>query len=288
MKDYVFAGGTAVVTGAASGIGEALATALAARGSSLVLLDRDGDRLASVATRLRAAHPSLTVNPYVVDLGDRGATAATATTVLTENPRITLLINNASVATLGRFDQTDLDQVWALLDVNLRGTIHLTHALLPALKASPGAHLANVSSAFGLLAAPRQAAYVASKFAVRGFTEALRAELRPLGIGVTSIHPGGTDTRLPRNARPGAGVPEDEARVELAAFERILTIPPERVAEAVLDGIERRRPRVLVGWTARVPDLLVRLAPGAYTHGTAAFEAVVGWGLPRVLRRRRR
>ena len=284
MRDYVFAGGTAVVTGAASGIGEALSAALAARRSDLVLLDRDGDRLASVAARLREAHSEVGVRTYVVDLGDRDATAATATAVLTDVPRITLLVNNASTATLGRFDQTDLDQVWRQLDVNLRGTVHLTHALLPALAASPGSHLANVSSALGLMAAPRQAAYVASKFAVRGFTEALRAELRPLGIGVTSIHPGGTRTRLPANADPGSGVPDAEARVEFRAFERILTMAPEHVAEAVLAAIEHRRPRVLIGWSARVPDLLVRLAPGAYTHLMAAGEAVIG----RVLRRRAR
>ena len=287
MKDYVFAGGTAVVTGAASGIGAALADGLAARRSDLVLLDRDGERLAQVAARLRAEHLEVGVRTHVVDLGDRAATAAAAAALLAESPRVTLLVNNASTATLGRFDQTDLDQVWQLLDVNLRGTVHLTHALLPALRASPGSHLANVSSAFGLFAAPRQAAYVASKFAVRGFTESLRAELRPLGIGVTSVHPGGTRTRLPQHTAAGDGVPADEARVQFRAFERILTMAPEHVAEAILTGVEHRRPRVLVGWSARVPDLLVRVAPGAYTQLTAAGEAVIGWGLPRVLRRRR-
>ena len=288
MRDYDFAGGTAVVTGAASGIGEALAVGLSARGSDLALLDRDADRLDAVAERLRAGHPHLAVRAYVVDLADPDATAAAATAVLTENPGMRLLVNNASTSLVGRFDESAFDQVWALMEVNVRATVQLTHVLLPALAASPGSHLANVSSAFGLLAPPRQAAYAMSKFAVRGLTEALRAELRPLGVGVTSVHPGGTSTRLPANSEVGRGVPEDQARLQVAVFDRLLRMPPQHVAEVVLRGLERRRPRVLIGATARVPDLLVRLAPGAYTRGTAAVEGVVRWGLPKVARRRAR
>lgn len=288
MENYIFAGGTAVVTGAGSGIGRALAHALAARGSALALLDREGDRLATVEAELRSRHPDVPVRTYVVDLGDREETALTAATLLADCRRITLLINNAGVALVGRFDQSTLEEFWAVLDVNLRGTVHLCHALLPALKASPGSHIADVSSVFGLIAVPRASAYCASKFAVRGFTDALRSELRPHGIGVTSVHPGGTKTRIAKDATPASGVPAPEADVEKRVFDRLLTLTPEQVAEAVLEAVEHRRPRVLVGFTAKAPDLVSRLAPGGYTRVTALSERVIGSGLGRWLQGRRR
>ncbi|SDQ34972.1 SDR family oxidoreductase [Quadrisphaera sp. DSM 44207] len=288
MKDFVFAGGTAVVTGAGSGIGRALAHALAARGSGLVLIDRVPERLARVEAELGARHPGVPVRTHLVDLADREATAATAGAVLAEHPRISLLVNCAGVALMGRLDQNALEEFWEVMDVNLRAPVHLTHALLPALKASPGSHVANVSSVFGLAAVPRAIAYCTSKFAVRGFTDALRAELRPAGIGVTSVHPGGTKTRIARDATPGTGVPAQEAEAIKAVFDRVLTLEPEQVAEKVLRAVEHRRPRVLVGLTAKGPDLLSRVAPGGYTHVMAASEKVLGVVLGQWLARRRR
>jgi short-subunit dehydrogenase len=143
-----------------------------------------------------------------------------------------------------------------------------------------------VSSAFGLVSPPRQSAYGASKFAVRGFTEALSAELRPNGIGVTSIHPGGTRTNLPDHTGAGAGVPGPEARAELTAFRRILTMDPDHVAEKALTAIEHRRPRVVIGFTGKAPDLLSRVLPGTYTRVMAVGEQVLGWGSSQWLRRR--
>ncbi|MGY1721001.1 SDR family NAD(P)-dependent oxidoreductase [Blastococcus sp. SYSU DS0552] len=264
MGPYAFAGGTAVVTGAASGIGEALAVQLADRGSHLVLLDRDADRLAAVAGRIAADHPALRVATHVVDLADDEATARVARTLVAEHPETTLLVNNAGVALGGRFDQIGLADFEWVLAVNLRAVVRLTHMLLPVLKTHPGAHVVNVSSVFGIFAPAGQVAYATSKFAVRGFSEALRHELADDGIGVTVVHPGGIRTRIAESARTGAGVSVEEYEKGRAQFSKLLRMPPEDAAARIVAAVERRRPRLLIGWTATVPDVLVRLLPGTY------------------------
>jgi short-subunit dehydrogenase len=264
MQTYVFAGGTAVVTGAASGIGEALAHALARRGSHLVLLDRDAERLSGVAAAIHGGNPMLRVETHVVDLADGDATTRVANAVLHKHPRIRLLVNNAGVALSGRFDQVTLEEFNRVIDINFRATVCLTHILLPALKAEPGSHLANVSSLFGLIAPAGQAAYAASKFAVRGFTEALRHELADNGIGVTSVHPGGIRTRIVESARVGSGVAAAEEEDRRQQFATLLTIDPADAADIIIDGIKWRRGRVLIGWSAKIPDLLARLLPASY------------------------
>ncbi|HEX2075293.1 MAG TPA: SDR family NAD(P)-dependent oxidoreductase [Geodermatophilus sp.] len=273
-RPYVFAGGTAAVTGAASGIGAALARALADRGSHLVLLDRDAEGLETVAKGIRTAHPGLTVTAYVIDLADADDTARVAEALRTGHPEITLLVNNAGVALGGRFDQVTLEEFDWVQEINFRAVVRLTHALLPTLKAHPGAHLVNVSSLFGLMAPAGQAAYAASKFAVRGFTEALRHELAEDGLGVTCVHPGGIRTRIAESARVAAAVPADEAARGKRDFARLLTMDPARAADLIVTAIERRRPRQLVGWSAVVPDLLVRLAPGSHGRVLAGLTAL--------------
>jgi short-subunit dehydrogenase len=264
MRPYAFAGGAAVVTGAASGIGEALATQLAARGSNLVLVDRDADRLCAVADTLRTAHPGLAVDTYVVDLSDDEATDRFATTLAVEHPETTLLVNNAGVALGGRFDQVTLEEFDWVLAVNFRAVVRLTHAMLPALKAHPGSHLVNVSSVFGIFAPAGQAAYSASKFAVRGFTEAVRHELAENGIGVTVVHPGGIRTRIAVSARTGSGVSIEEYERGRRQFATLLRMDPAVAAGRIMAAIENRRSRLLIGWSAKVPDVLVRLMPGSY------------------------
>jgi short-subunit dehydrogenase len=264
MLRYTFGGGTAVLTGAASGIGEALAHGLAQRGSNLVLLDRDADRLDAVAKTIQGRHPELTIACYVVDLADRPAALAVAETVLAEHPGFTLLINNAGVALRGRFDQLTLDEFEWVIDINFRAVALLSHALLPALKARPGAHLVNMSSVFGIIAPAGQSAYAASKFAVRGLTEALRQELADDGIGVTVVHPGGIRTRIATSARNGSGVPRSEIEASEREWQRMLTIDPAVAAETILDGVERRQKRVLIGLSAKIPDMLARLLPASY------------------------
>ncbi|MFI7593305.1 SDR family NAD(P)-dependent oxidoreductase [Micromonospora sp. NPDC049359] len=264
MRRFEFAGATAVVTGAASGIGAALAHGLARRGCDLVLLDRDAERLDGVVAAIGVAHPDRRVHTYRVDLADPAATARVAAEIGQRHPRIRLLVNNAGVGLGGRFDQVTFDEFSWVIEINFRAVAQVTHALLPALKAEPGAHLVNISSLFGLIAPAGQVAYAASKFAVRGLTEALRHELVDDGIGVTSVHPGGIRTRITENARVGSGVPAQEYAAGRAQFEKLLTIAPERAAEVILRGVERRRGRVLIGWSAKVPDLLARIMPASY------------------------
>jgi len=137
--------------------------------------------------------------------------------------------------------------------VNFRAPLMLTHLLLPALKASPGSHLVNVSSLFGLVAPAGQSAYAASKFALRGLTEVLRHELPQSGVGVTAVHPGGIRTRIASSARAGSGVPMAEAMAGQRDFERLLTMDAAEAARIIVHGVENRRNRVLVGWSAKVP-----------------------------------
>ena len=264
MDAYEFAGGTAVVTGAASGIGAALAGLLAARGSNLVLVDRDKERLDGVADGVRREHPQLALDTYVVDLSDAAATDEAAEALAAAHPGTTLLVNNAGVALGGRFDQVTLEEFDWVMAVNFRSVVRLTHAFLPVLKAHPGSHLVNVSSVFGIFAPAGQAAYAASKFAVRGFSEAVRHELAENGVGVTVVHPGGIKTRIAETARTGSGVSAEEYEQGRKQFAKLLRMPPEAAAAQIVAAIEKRRPRLLIGASATVPDVLVRLMPGSY------------------------
>jgi short-subunit dehydrogenase len=262
MDKFDFTRGTAIVTGAASGIGEQLAHALARRGSALALVDRDAERLERVAKAVQpVSGRSLTC--YVTDLADDAATHALGGKLAAGHPDAHLLINNAGVALGGTFEQVSEEEFDWLLAINLRAVITVTRALLPVLRANPGSHLVNVSSLFGLIAPPGQVAYATSKFAVRGFTEALRAELAG-DVGVTVVHPGGIRTRIAETARIAAGAGTAEEAAGKAAFARLLTYPPERAAEQIVAAVENRRPRLLIALSARIPDAIARLAPARY------------------------
>ena len=276
MDAYRFAGGKAVVTGAASGMGAALAPLLAARGSHLVLVDRDAERLAEVAAGVRSAHPGVSVDTAVVDLADPVATQRVADELVAAHPDTTLLVNNAGVALGGRFDQVTLDEFDWVMEINFRAVVRLTKAFLPTLKAHPGSHVVNLSSLFGLMAPAGQAAYSSSKFAVRGFTEALRHELAGDGVGVTSVHPGGIRTRIAETARVASGVDAEEAAQGKADFAKLLTFPAGRAAALIVEAVERRRPRLLIGVSAKIPDVLVRVAPGGYGKLLAAVTKLAG------------
>ncbi len=273
LSPFRFAEGTAVVTGAASGIGEEVATQLAVRGSDLVLLDRDADRLDSVAAAIRDRHPGLTVETIVVDLSDRDALDAAAQRILSGHPEIRLLVNNAGVALGGDFARLTLDEFEWVMDINFRAPVRLTHHLLPALTARPGGHLVNVSSLFGLIAPPGQSAYASSKFAIRGFSEVLRSELALTGTGVTTVHPGGISTRIAETARVGVNIPAEEAEKGKRDFAKLLTFPADKAAGLIIDGVEKRRGRVLIGISAKVPDVLARLFPA---NSMKIFARLVG------------
>ncbi|RAG87263.1 acetoin dehydrogenase [Streptacidiphilus pinicola] len=263
MDRFDFTRGTAVVTGAASGIGEQLAHVLARRGSALALVDRDAEGLERVAEAVRA-DGTRPVTTYVADLGDDAAAHALGATLAAAHPDTTLLVNNAGVALGGTFEQVSEEEFDWLMAINYRAVVTLTRALLPVLRANPGSHLVNLSSLFGLIAPPGQVAYATSKFAVRGFTEALRAELAGQ-VGVTVVHPGGIRTRIAQSSRVAASVSAGEEASEKAAFDRLLSYPPEKAAAEIVDAVERRRPRLLIALSAKVPDLLARIAPAHYT-----------------------
>jgi short-subunit dehydrogenase len=259
---FRFAGATAVLTGAAGGIGEQLAHGLAARGSHLVLLDRDGPRLEDVAAAIRRRHPEVRVRTVVADLAELSALPGVADRIFAEHPRIDLLVNNAGVALGGTFEQVSAEFDW-LMDINFRAPVILTRRLLPALLAAPGGHLVNLSSLFGLIAPPGQVAYSASKYAVRGFTEGLRHELAGR-VGVTVVHPGGVRTGIAEAARTPTGVPPERAAADRESFAALLSYPAERAAADILTAVEQRRGRLLVAPSAVLPDLVARLLPGTY------------------------
>ena len=284
MNPYGFTGRTAVLTGAASGIGEQLAYDLAGRGSDLVLVDVDAARLAEVAGRIGRTHPGPTVRAIVADLADRSAVDDVATRVLAEHPLLGLLINNAGIALGGRFDQVTTGEFEHVMNVNFRAPMLLTHALLPALKAGRGSHLVNVSSLFGLIAPAGQSAYSASKFALRGFSQALQAELAEDGIGVTTVHSGGIRTRIAESARIGSGVPSSEVEPHRTVFTKLLTYPPEKAARQILDAVAKRKARVLIAASAKAPDVLARLFPVGHQRILRAATAGRGRGAREVAR----
>jgi short-subunit dehydrogenase len=237
-----------------------------------VLLDRDASGLSDLRDELRASRPDLAVETHVVDLSDRDATLAVARAIRDAHPRLTLLVNNAGVALGGRFTELSLDDIDWLLSVNLDAVLVMTHELLPSLLAAPGSHVVNLSSLFGLIAPAGQTAYATSKFAVRGFSDALRIELAEHEVGVTTVHPGGIRTSIAESARIGAGVDtsSEEYAAHRQAWRALLTIEPEVAARRIVDGAVRRRPRVLIGGSTHVLDVIARVAPGSYGRLVAA------------------
>jgi len=256
------AGRVALVTGAASGIGRAIALALARRGCRLAVADIDGAGLAETAAQVEALGAG--ASRHVIDVADRAAVAALPAALLTQHERLDLLVNNAGVALGGTFEQVSEEDFDWLMAINFGAVVALTRAFLPLLRKSDDARIVNVSSVYGLVSPPGQSAYSASKFAVRGFSNALRHELAGTRVGVTVVHPGGVATSIARSARLPAGVPAAEIAERRAASEKMLRMPPERAGEIIVRAVERRRARVLVGGDAVFVALVERLAPVRY------------------------
>lgn len=257
-------GGVAVLTGAASGIGAALAPALAQHGTHLALVDVNAGAL--LATAARARMHGVTVTTHVLDLARPESARALHEDVLAGHGRASVLVNNAGVALGGNFDQVaEADFDW-LMSINFGAVVRLTRAFLPVLAREPAAQIVNLSSIFGIIAPPGQAAYCASKFAVRGFSESLRHELQVAGspVGVTLVHPGGVRTAIADNARMAAGIDPAELAQRMQEVQRLLRLPAEDAAARILRGIERREPRVLVGRDAVRAAWLQRLFPVSY------------------------
>lgn len=255
-------GSVALVTGAADGIGAATARELAQRGCNLALVDRDVNRLAMTVTALRT-HP-VQVSLHHLDIADAAAIAALPAEVIARHGRVNIIINNAGVALMGDVEQLSLDDFEWLFNINFWGVVRTCKAFLPALRNEPQAHIVNLSSVFGLVAPAGQAAYCASKYAVRGFSDALRHELEGTGITVSAVHPGGIRTRIAHHARRASAFDENQAQELADRFFSQVRTSPDEAARSIVSGIERRDPRILIGPDARVLDWMSRLMPVGY------------------------
>ncbi len=260
-----------VITGAGGGMGREMAVLAARRGALLALSDWDAEALAGTVDLVRTLGAE--VRSDVVDVSDRAAMARWASEVVDRFGRVNVLVNNAGVSMSGDFEDMSYEEFDWILGVNLLGVVNGTKEFLPHLIASGDGTLVNISSLFGLISMPGQSAYNATKYAVRGFTEALREEMlvNHHPVSVTCVHPGGIRTGIARNGRTTAG--EDHDRLAEVFDTRLAKMPADKAARIILDGALAGRARVLVGADAhalhhfakltgsRYQDVVARLAP---------------------------
>jgi short-subunit dehydrogenase len=256
--------GATALTGAASGIGRALALELAARGCDLALADRDEAGLQALAAEIGDQRK---VTVHRVDVGEPAQIQAFAQAATAAHPGLNIVINNAGVALMGQFGEIDQSQMDWLMNINFWGVVHGTRAFLPHLSQQPEAHIVNLSSIFGIIAPPGQTAYAAAKFAVRGFSESLRHELQmaksPVRLSV--VHPGGVATNIARSSRAGSGMTDNTRRAQsIERFDAVARTTPRAAALRIITGIEKNQPRILIGNDAKFMDLLQRFRPATY------------------------
>ncbi|MFV0496467.1 SDR family NAD(P)-dependent oxidoreductase [Mycobacterium sp.] len=270
-----FAGKVAAVTGAGSGIGQALAIELGRSGASLAISDVDTEGLTLTEEKLiKIGAP---VKADRLDVTEREAFVAYSEAVNEHFGKVNQIYNNAGIAFSGEVEISQFKDIDRVMDVDFGGVLNGTKAFLPYLIASGDGHVINISSVFGIFSVPGQAAYNAAKFAVRGFTEALRQEMRLAGhpVGVTTVHPGGIKTAIARNATAAEGLDSEElARV----FDRQLAhTSPQRAAKIILGAVRKNKARVLVGADAKALDLFVRATGSGYQR---LFSAAAGRLMP--------
>ncbi len=261
MKD--FQDKVAVITGAGAGIGRALAVELARSGARLALSGRNMVTVAETAALCEKEGAA--ARAYVVDVADRAAVYDHAAQVVADFGTVNLVVNNAGVSLTANVDEVSWDDFEWIVNINFWGVIHGTKAFLPHVIASGDGHISNISSMFGLAACPSQSAYNATKFGIKGFTDALRQEMTLAGhpVGVSSVHPGMILTGIARKARAGG----DRDTAELAEnFERLAKTSPEKAAKVIHRGIRKNKAKILVGTDARVIDILPRLLGSRYQH----------------------
>jgi NADP-dependent 3-hydroxy acid dehydrogenase YdfG len=266
-----FAGRVAAVTGAGSGIGQALALELARSGASVAISDVDTEGLAQTEEQLKAI--GAPVRSDRLDVTEREAFQIYADQINKHFGKVNQIYNNAGIAFTGDVEITAFKDIERVMDVDFWGVVNGTKAFLPHLIASGDGHIVNVSSLFGLMSMPGQAAYNSAKFAVRGFTEALRQELvlNRDPVKVTSVHPGGIKTAIARNGLTAEGVdPEAQYRF---FDKRLASTTPQRAAEVILEAVRKNKARVLVGQDAVVLDLIVRITGSGYQR---LFAPVLG------------
>ncbi len=252
-----------VITGAGSGIGRALALNLAGRGARLALSDVDDAGLATTVDLVKGAGVREVRSDHL-DVADRDAFAAYAVAVAEHFGRVNVVVNNAGVALAGNLEDLEYADMDWIIGVNFWGVVHGTKELLPHLIASGDGHLVNISSLFGLVSMPGQSMYNASKYAVRGMSEAVREEMLIADhpVGVTVVHPGGIKTAIARNARVSAR--EDKDKTAKLFDEKLAKMTPERAAEIIVRGVLHNRARVLVGLDAHAVHHLAKLTGSRY------------------------
>jgi short-subunit dehydrogenase len=264
VKD--FSGKVVAITGAGSGIGRALAEELARRGAQLALSDVDETGLAETVARCERSN--VTVTPAALDVADRKAVFAWADYVAEQHGTINMIVNNAGVALGASAAAQSIQDFEWVMNINFWGVVHGSQAFLPYLKASGDGHIVNISSVFGLVSIPTQSAYNASKFGVRGFTDALRMELEidDCGVSSTTIHPGGIKTNIARNARTDESMIVAGAHPDtfVAEFDKLARTTPDKAARQILKAVERNRRRALIGPDAVLFDIASRLPAGVY------------------------
>jgi NADP-dependent 3-hydroxy acid dehydrogenase YdfG len=266
-----FTGKVAVVTGAGSGIGQALAVELARSGARLAISDVDTDGLGRTEERVNAI--GVAVKADRLDVTERESFLAYADAVNEHFGTVNQIYNNAGIAFAGDVEVSQFRDIERVMDVDFWGVVTGTKAFLPHLIASGDGHVINISSVFGLLSVPRLAAYNSAKFAVRGFTEALRQEMILAGhpVKVTTVHPGGIKTPIGRNMTTVEGL--DKAKLAETFDKKLASTSPQKAARIILDGVRKNKARVLVGVDAKVLDLIVRVTGSGYQRLVTAATA---------------
>lgn len=261
-----FANKVAAITGAGSGIGRALALNLAQQGCHLALSDVNETGLAE--TVKQAASLGVKVTSQKLDVADKDGVHAWADTVVAEHGKVNLIFNNAGVALGSTVEGMSYDELAWVMNINFWGVVYGTKAFLPYLKASGDGHIVNVSSVFGICSQPTQSAYNASKFAVRGFTEALRQELdlENAPVSVTCVHPGGIKTNIAKAAKMNDSVRSVglDPATGSKNFDKLLRTSPDDAAKVILSAVHKDSRRVLIGGDAYVIDVMQRLLPTSY------------------------
>ena len=274
-----FAGKVCVVTGAGSGIGQALALELGRSGAKLAISDVDTEGLAKTEAALKEI--GAPVKADRLNVTEREAFLLYADEVKAHYGVVHQIYNNAGIAYNGDIESTPFKDLERVMDVDFWGVVNGTKAFLPHLIESGDGHVINVSSLFGIFSVPGQAAYNAAKFAVRGFTEALNQEMlakkRP--VAVTTVHPGGIKTGIARNATHADDIDErDHAKMTEQFEKKALRMSPDRAAEIILTAVQKKKARVLVGADAKILDIVVRLTGSGYQR---LFTAIGGKVIPR-------
>lgn len=269
-----FSDKVAVVTGAGSGIGRGLATLLARSGARLAISDINVEGLEETAQLIRSEHPNIDLRTYPLDVSSREAVFAHADQVKSDFGTAHFVFNNAGVTLVAMIANMKIEELEWLLGINLWGVIYGTKAFLPMMLEQNEGHIINVSSVFGFVTVPTQSAYHIAKFGVRGFTECLSRELaldEECNVYATCVHPGGIDTNIARSARFGDGIGDYENKLAEDTQSALVT-PPEEMAAAILNGVRKRKRRVVAGSGAKMVDWIARLFPASYGKVLDKFQ----------------